>query len=155
MNESLIRNHNERVKPTDILYHVGDFCFKGGKEGSKTKVQVWEEKLNGKIIHINGNHDSKNSGKELIEAAIMKMGGFNVLVQHVPPTMALEVPEFVDFVICGHVHDAWKHKILEDHRNERIPIFIINVGTDQWNFRPVRLDELLAYYQQNVKNSLL
>ena len=54
MNEVLIRNWNERVKPEDVVYHVGDFCFYGSKSGGKTKFQQWEEKLNGKIIHING-----------------------------------------------------------------------------------------------------
>ena len=28
MNETIIRNHNERIKKEDILFHIGDFCFK-------------------------------------------------------------------------------------------------------------------------------
>jgi len=27
MNSSLIRNWNQRVKPEDTVFHVGDFCF--------------------------------------------------------------------------------------------------------------------------------
>ena len=62
MNKVLIRNWNERVKKEDIIFHVGDFCFRnspGGKlgEGGGIPATEWEKKLNGKIIHIKGNHD--------------------------------------------------------------------------------------------------
>lgn len=33
MNEAIIRKHNERVKPEDAVFFLGDFIFKGGKEG--------------------------------------------------------------------------------------------------------------------------
>lgn len=45
MNNSLIRNWNQRVKKDDLIYHLGDFCFKGGKEGGKNKSLYWEEQL--------------------------------------------------------------------------------------------------------------
>ena len=36
MNEVIIRKHNERVKPEDTVFFLGDFIFKGGKEGGES-----------------------------------------------------------------------------------------------------------------------
>ena len=55
MNEEMIKRWNERVKPGDIVYHLGDFAW-GGSE-------VWNsilDRLNGEIHLILGNHDLKN-----------------------------------------------------------------------------------------------
>lgn len=153
MHDTLIRNWNSRVKEYDTVYHVGDFCFKGGWQGDKPKAIQWEEELHGKIIHIKGNHDNNNSVKSIMTHAIFEFGGKVVLAQHVPPTMALEVPEYVDFVISGHVHEKWKYKILKDDRNEQINIPIINVGVDVWNFMPVKLQEILVYHDRIVKEN--
>jgi len=62
MDEAMIKNWNERVKPEDQIFHLGDFCFKnspGGKlgEGEQNTAKYYENKLNGKMILIQGNHD--------------------------------------------------------------------------------------------------
>ncbi len=57
MNETIIRKHNERVKPEDTVFFLGDFIFKGGKEGGVEKYRQFEKRLNGKFIFIKGNHD--------------------------------------------------------------------------------------------------
>ena len=54
MNEKLVENWNKVVGPSDIVYHLGDFCFAGSAE--------WHYllgKLNGRIHLIIGNHDEK------------------------------------------------------------------------------------------------
>ena len=151
MNAKLIHNWNQRIKPEDTVYHLGDYCFHRGIQGSKTKSQQWEEQMNGKIIHIKGNHDSSNNVKSILTHAVLEFGGYTVLAQHIPPTMCLEVPEFIDFVLCGHLHNTWKHMFLEDTRNEKIPIPIINVGVDVWNFKPVSMQEIIVYYERIVR----
>ena len=43
MNKTLIKNHNERVKPEDMVFMAGDFCFRnspGGKEGEGTILRA-------------------------------------------------------------------------------------------------------------------
>jgi len=59
MNEVIIRRHNERVKPDDTVFFLGDFIFKGGREGGVEKYRLFEKRLNGKFIFIQGNHDRK------------------------------------------------------------------------------------------------
>jgi len=78
----------------------------------------------------------------------MQFGGHEVFVTHRPPTMKAEVPDFCDFVICGHIHEKWKH--LYDPEGD-INVPIINVGVDVWNYTPVSMSETLVYYDHIIK----
>ena len=42
MNETIIERHNERVNPEDTVFFLGDFIFKGGKEGGVEKYRLFE-----------------------------------------------------------------------------------------------------------------
>lgn len=148
MNESLIRNWNERIKIEDTIFHLGDFCFKGGSEGGLTRAQMWENQLNGKIIHILGNHDKNNNVKSIVTHALCEFANTTFLMTHIPPTMKQEVPEFCDFVLSGHVHEKWKYQY---NPKGEITVPIINVGVDQWNFRPVKIHEIIIFYNQIMK----
>ena len=74
MNEVIIRKHNERVKPEDTVFFLGDFIFKGGKEGGEERYREFERKLNGKFIFIKGNHDRNNSLKTIITKMYIHYG---------------------------------------------------------------------------------
>jgi calcineurin-like phosphoesterase family protein len=51
--------------------------------------------------------------------------------------------QFCDFAICGHVHTAWTFK--EVHVSHGRPTFLnVNVGCDQWKYRPISDDELMV-----------
>jgi len=142
MNEELVKQWNKTVSEEDTVYHLGDFSFKGVKNAQK-----WEEKLNGKIIHIQGNHDRNSGVKSYLVKGILVFSNKVVLAQHHPPHDNNEIPKECDFFICGHVHDKWKHKIIGN-----IPV--INVGVDVWNYAPVSITELLKYYWK-VKNNVI
>jgi calcineurin-like phosphoesterase family protein len=146
MNTALIRNWNERVKPEDLIFNVGDFCFKnsaGGKvgEGIPVKAREWEEKLNGKIIHIKGNHDRNNSTKTLIEKMGIKYGHKRINLVHNPEYVDLNYK--INFV--GHIHKNWKIK-----RIKRGFGFTdaINVGVDVWSYYPITFEEIMKRYNQ-------
>jgi len=124
MNESLIKNWNEIVKPTDTIYHLGDFCF-------ASNYKNWEARLNGKIIFFKGNHDKKR----WLYSATIKFADYRVYMTHVPPD---NIPEGISLVLCGHVHEKWKMKLWRD---TQIPM--INVGVDVWNYHPVGIRTLL------------
>ena len=142
LNEELVKQWNKKVSEEDTVYHLGDFSFKGVENAQK-----WEEKLNGKIIHIQGNHDRNSGVKSYLVKGILVFSNKVVLAQHHPPRDSNEIPKECDFVICGHVHDKWKHKIIGN-----IPV--INVGVDVWNYAPVTVTELLKYYWK-VKNNVI
>ena len=55
MNETLIKNWNNTIKPQDTIYILGDLCFKMSLEESHKIIQ----RLNGKKVLIRGNHDKQ------------------------------------------------------------------------------------------------
>jgi len=50
MDEAMVKSWNERVKPTDKIYHLGDAVI--NRKASKTLGR-----LNGDKVSIRGNHD--------------------------------------------------------------------------------------------------
>ena len=149
MNETIIRNHNQRVKEDDVSVHIGDFCFRNSSdkrgEGVRVKSLEWEKKLNGKIIHVSGNHDKNNGVKSIIQGMLIEFMKHKVWCVHKPQHYNKEYA--INFV--GHVHQAWDIKLKGDHifDNEgKIMILesdLINVGVDVNNFRPVSFEELI------------
>ena len=144
MNDTIISNWNSVVSKNDTVYHLGDFAFKWVLNLKASDIiPYWESKLNGKIVHLKGNHDEGLG--HCINIALIKFNGLNALMQHHPPFSLLEVPEFCDMVLCGHVHEKWKLQWLDYPNTRKVPI--INVGGDQWNFKPVSKDEIVRYYK--------
>ena len=150
MNKELIRRWNERVKPEDIVYHIGDFCFKnskGGKkgEGLQTSAQEWEKKLNGKIIFIKGNHDRNNSTKTHIHSLVINIDNKLINLVHNPA----HFDNRFDINFIGHVHEKWQ---IQRKLSAFTFVDCINVGVDVWNFYPVTYEEIIKRYKQWLKN---
>jgi len=150
MDNTLIRKWNSRVKPEDIIFVIGDFCFKNssGKKGEGIKVSAsyWEKRLNGKIIHIQGNHDKNNSTKTIIQKLVISYGGKRINLVH--------RPEFADknydINFTGHVHNKWEIKRM---RIEEGFTDCINVGVDVWDFMPVTFEEIYKRYRKWLKEN--
>jgi len=133
MNRTMIINWNRIVAPEDMVFHLGDFCF-----GGTGKVLEWEMLMNGKIVHILGNHDLKNGTKGLIFGAL-KLGGLRVALMHQPPPPGMYLDSGFDLVLCGHVHQHWLYRVTDG-----VPV--INVGTDAWNYQPVGIRSIMKLY---------
>ena len=150
MNETLIRNWNNRVKPEDTVFHAGDFCFKnspGGKagEGLILKAKDYIQKLNGNIIFIRGNHDKNNSLKTIIQSCTVQIAGMFIYINHYPD----KYNPNADLNFCGHVHDKWKFKSIP-HPNmgkNKLTLDIINIGCDQWGYMPRTFEEIYHAYR--------
>ena len=155
MNKVIIRNHNERVKPGDTVFHIGDFLFKnspGGKEGEGGRVSAreWEEQLNGKIIHIKGNHDKNSSCKTVIHNATINYGGKRILLVHNPEHAYQSYLYNHDLYFTGHVHEKWQIKRFRHY--ERL-VDCVNVGVDVWSFRPVSFGEIMSRYVKFLRDN--
>lgn len=153
MNLTLVKNHNNKVNDEDLVYHLGDFCFKG-----IGNARYWEQQLNGSIVHIRGNHDKNNGVKTYITHAIMEFGGLEFYVTHIPPeerqidTMESHIISMCDFILCGHVHNLWKHKWIEVwNQSCKIKKLCINVGVDVWNYEPISIHSILKYISKIKK----
>ena len=137
MDSTIIKNHNSRVKPTDTVYFLGDFCFRnspGGKagEGEIHKADYYINKLNGRFVFIRGNHDSNNSLKTILEYAVIHHGGKDIFMCHKPD----DVDTAYRLAFCGHVHEKWLIKKVRG-------TILYNVGIDVNNFFPVDLQEIM------------
>lgn len=163
MNEALIANWNSVVRPDDYVFTLGDFAFCGVE-----RMREITARLNGHKYLILGNHD----GSE----AKMTRAGFTVLgsqssvyfagrkfnLSHFPYAMSPWERRWAQFkgwlrdrpfqpsrheasfppndgrwLLCGHVHAAWKIKGRQ-----------INVGVDQWDYRPISLREIIGIIRE-------
>lgn len=142
MHKVITENWNERIKPGDTVFYLGDFSF--------GKPDVYLSKLNGNISLIKGNHDKyqkiKDHFRDINQHIFAQIGPFNCLLNHRPIHSEGTYDPFrdsdpyfrygtsdIDFVICGHVHNKWK--IMGKN---------YNVGVDVHDFKPINLDELVA-----------
>lgn len=135
MDEVLMARWNEVVGPDDLVYHLGDFCYKAGKDPGH-----YRKKLNGSIILIRGNHDPKLSQQRWAD------NGFSVVcVDH----FIEESGRFVHLYHYplrdwnGYYRNSY-HLFGHSHGRTKGIGRSMDVGVDAGgNFYPYRLDALL------------
>jgi len=132
MNETIIRKHNERVKPDDTVFFLGDFIFKGGKEGGVEKYRYFEKRLNCKFIFIKGNHDRHNSLNTIISKRYIHYGSKDICMTH----RAEDADPNVPWNFCGHVHEKYKVKRLNENS------LIVNLCVEVWDYYPVAFKQI-------------
>jgi len=133
MNTRIILNWNRVVSERDMVYHLGDFTLHKDPE-------EFEEQLNGRIIHLRGNHDKI----KYQNIAILEYMGKTIYMTHYRPKTLYNIPDSVDIILCGHEHNNFKFDTL--FRNGT-PIPIINISVENINYTPVSLE----YIVKNVK----
>ncbi len=151
MNQSIIRNHNARVKSDDTVIFLGDFCFRntsGGKdgEGQLNKAEYYINKLNGRFVFVKGNHDNNNSLRTNIHGVIINIANKSIYCIHDPEELieSRKIRAQFKFVFCGHVHNLWKFKKVGS-------TLFVNVSCDVWQYMPVTYNELMKEYNKWIK----
>jgi len=160
MYHKMIEIWNSIVKEDDEVYYLGDL----GMDLSEHQIEEIVRSLNGiKKIMVFGNHDGKHTKNinELFEQvlpfgkdAYVEIKGIEYRLNHLPFIEGLtEYDErFHDKapirkwgkerLLCGHVHNnvSWKYKD-----------YMLNVGVDNWNFKPVSEDKIHEIFEKNVE----
>lgn len=151
MNTEMAKRWNARVRPSDTVYHLGDFAL-----GPKDLWAGYRKFLNGRIIFTRGNHDAPDwrwkqevllPGDEDHQFVIIDSAWGKISLAHAPFQWA-EVRDSglvyregeeheADFFFCGHIHNLWREKCINDY-------WCVNVGVDVWNFTPHTLYEILS-----------
>lgn len=146
MNEEIVKRHNEVVKPTDIVYFLGDAMF-GNIDDSINYVR----RLHGEFYAIIGNHDTDNkrallrsllpNWHEIGLANVTKENGLRFYLCHYPTITAepIEQKQLRSRTLClyGHTHQQTK---FYDNKNP----YIYNVGVDSHNCYPVSIEQIIS-----------
>lgn len=130
MNETLIENWNTIIKHCDTVYIVGDFSFNGKFNGF----------LYGNKVFLKGNHDKKSDIN--IKNLVIKKNKKEIFLTHRPQDIVFGY----DLYLVGHVHEKWKHKIVNDGYKNNL---LINVGVDVWDFKPINFNDICGYINKN------
>jgi calcineurin-like phosphoesterase family protein len=137
MDEALIARWNERVRPGDTVYHLGDFTFR-----SSTGADIYLARLNGKIHLVAGNHDAETLAKHAnLFASVslileVKVGGQRLVLCHYP-MREWHGSWRQSWHLFGHVHGRLNHEPLG---------YSLDVGVDSHEFRPWTIDEIAAVF---------
>lgn len=137
MNEVLINNWNNTVKPSDIIYFLGDFCL-----GNKEDIINIFIQLNGCKFLVRGNHDHKSItfyetiGFNVLTNNLVKLDEYKVILSH-KPLADIDIPDgYIN--IHGHIHNK---DICEDYPDYS-PELHFNVSADAIDFKPISLNRL-------------
>lgn len=171
MDEALIKNWNDVVRPEDTVYVLGDFSL------SFRAVELISSRLMGNKILIPGNHDfchtynkkSRNPAGWAKWIGKYEEFGWKVL----PEIETIEFSGIGIFKLCHHpytednsgeaerlnqYHDKYKNwRPIDDgrillcghvHEKWKTKItpkgtLMINVGVDVWDYKPVSLDDII------------
>lgn len=152
MNEAIINNTNAVVGPDDELWIIGDLAMGQFVES----IRLFERLVCRNLFQVPGNHDKNHKmhpkwayfqsayedvGLTVLDSQVIVMvGGQPTKVCHFPYRgdshgldrySGLRPHDEGDWLICGHVHQAWK---IKDRQ--------INVGVDAWDLTPVPESEI-------------
>lgn len=143
MNETLIKNWNEVVKPNDTVYHLGDFALGGSK--------VWNgilERLNGKKHLIMGNHDFKNyreSYSKYFESVSMAkyfyIDDTAIYLTHCP-YLCYGGDERGVWNLYGHVHTGPGIVGKDTELLKYLGKWTYDVGVDNNDYHPISYEEV-------------
>jgi calcineurin-like phosphoesterase family protein len=151
--EKLIFKGLERIKPDDILIHLGDICIGNDEE--------WHDKLKEqtcfKKILVKGNHDKKsnswylNHGWDFVcDQFKDELYGKKICFSHKPVVWDGEY----DANIHGHFHNS-------DHRRKEPELFAIKNGyqkliaVEYTDYKPVTLRSVIEEYEKVFRKAHL
>ncbi|MHA1731659.1 MAG: metallophosphoesterase [Promethearchaeota archaeon] len=157
MNWFMIQRWNQVVGEDDLVYYLGDFCWK------KPDCSILSRLKFGRMVFFIGNHDHSgqlkvlNSDKvEFWEDGVVELGGRKFFLTHWPIDASDEYP-----TICGHMHEKWKilptGSVVEEFRRGKSEVKllkqpILNVGVDVHGFEPIPSDRVLELFGETSRN---
>lgn len=133
MDRAMIDRWNSVVKPDDEIWHLGDFAVRQSSERVDSLLGV----LHGSKHLVAGNND---------DSAVTGCNGWQSLQQY-----AELVIDGIRLVLCHYPFRTWRDMgkgaiNLHGHSHGRLKPLTrqYDVGVDAWDFRPVRLEQVLA-----------
>ena len=145
MDRTMIDRWRERVKPDDIVYHLGDFSIT--KADFPTRILA---ELPGKKILVLGNHD-KSAARMMefgfdfaCESMTIVEQNTRLFLVHRPQR---QIPPDTAYVLHGHIHNSTPEERAKHTAKGEIviiPQFNINMCVEMWNYEPVTIRHILS-----------
>ena len=134
MNETLIQRHNDVVGKKDLVYHLGDFAFKGCGGDYLCR-------LNGQHVLILGNHDRPKqqvgiSWQEVVPVKQVKVAGQLIWLSHYAH-LVWPQSHYNTWHLFGHTHGRLKGVGRS-----------MDVGVDGNDFKPWSFEDVKAMMEQ-------
>lgn len=139
MDQMMIQEWNEQVAPEDIVYILGDIAFCGAEQA----VAIMQ-RLNGKKILIEGNHDIKLLKDNSFRGCFIEIHQYLRLAYNGQLIIMFHYPIF------DHDQAARGSIMLHGHRHgnpHNIPGRIMDVGMDSTGKIVMDLDEIVQKMQ--------
>jgi calcineurin-like phosphoesterase family protein len=133
MDEVLIRNWNDTVQPTDVVYHLGDFAM-------TTNPDQYLRRLNGYKHLILGNHDSKNRRNLRNSTNLVDVKDVDLLRLHGKTTIWLSHYAHARW---PHAHHGALHLFGHSHGSFEGMGRSMDVGVDPMEYYPISLDDVI------------
>ena len=139
MNETLIENWNNVVEPNDVVFYLGDFCWRG-----KTTHQEILDRLNGKIYFIMGNHDDYK--------VLSSLDRFEMIADYIDLWVQYgeEKDDRVQICLFHYAIDGWdrqhhgswhihghSHQTRHEHNPDYYNRKVIDAGCNGHNYEPI------------------
>ena len=141
MDEIIIRNFNQVVKPEDITIHAGDFTLTKNREEVQKR---YVSRLRGTHIFLNGSHDNwlrnDKSIQQIYQLRIKELNDQLIVACH----YAMHVwpqSHYNSWHVYGHSHGR-----LQLHGKS------YDVGVDNNYFYPVSLEQLVEIMRERPDN---
>lgn len=127
--EDIVANWNAVVRPSDTVYHLGDFAYRCAKH----YVEDIYRRLNGTIYVIPGGHDYKYQSIYNLLAPLYTVMGLRqpIVLCHYPLLTWWNVRRG-----AVHLHGHCHGRVAREGRR-------LDVGVDSWGYVPVRLTKVM------------
>ena len=138
MDEALIDNWNDRVRPEDTVYHLGDF--------SLAPPGPYLHRLNGHVMFVFGNHDKQM--RHLKD----RWREWEHKITFLPPLAETDV-NGQQIILCHYAMRVWNKSHrgswhLYGHSHSTLPdepaSMSFDVGVDAHAYHPLRFNEVAA-----------
>jgi len=148
---------NHYVKRDDILFHLGDFCWRARQAGH------YRQRLNVREIHVaRGNHDAPSLGKHVSSMDWMLFRKFNsdfrsnlhFHMQHFA-MISWKKQQHGGYGLYGHSHGLFEEKLNTFQPGRRaMDVGIDHAFTLTGEFKPLHLEECLFYMPDIIEGRL-
>jgi len=148
MDETIIKNWNEVVKPTDSVWHLGDYSWKS--------AGYYKRRLNGDINLILGNHDYKR----------LSISDYK-LFQSINSLFEFKQGKDLSITLCHFAMRVWNKSHFGSfhifgHSHGKLQPFgkSVDVGIDSpWitghiEYRPFHIDEVVSFLNLQEKGQI-